>query len=94
MSNRLQSLWFLTYHCTHPTTHNPARSGVYIALDNTIVTDKDVLARQFFGRQHSHTHNTTVSRNEEIWVDQVTPPPPRGRTRGGEGHGGGGSSMA
>ena len=35
--------------------------------------------------------NNTVSRNEKFWVDQVTtPPPPRGRTRGGEGQGGGG----
>ena len=43
-SNRLQSLGFLTYHCTCPTNENPAGSGVYIALDNTIFTDEDVLA--------------------------------------------------
>ena len=34
-------------------------------------------------------HNNTVSCNEKFWVEQVTPPPPGGRTRGGEGQGGG-----
>ena len=24
--------------------------------------------------QHSHPHNNTMSRNEQFWVDQVTPP--------------------
>ena len=42
--------------------------------------------------QHSHPHNSTMSRNEKICVDQVTvptpPPTPRGTTRGGERHGG------
>ena len=35
-------------------------------------------------------HNNTVSCNEKLWVEQVTPPPPPwGRTRGGEGQRGG-----
>ena len=37
--------------------------------------------------------NNTMSRNEQFWVAQVTPPPPpRGTTRCGERQGGGGIS--
>ena len=32
--------------------------------------------------QHSHPHNNTMSRNENFWVDQVTPPPPPGERQG------------
>ena len=32
--------------------------------------------------QHNHLHNNTMSRNQNFWVDQVTPPPPRGNDNG------------
>ena len=43
--------------------------------------------------QHSHTHKTTMSRNEKFWFDQVTVPhpPPLGNDKGwGTTRGGGG----
>ena len=42
-SNWLQTLGFLTYHCTRPTTENPVGSDVSIALDASVFTDEDVL---------------------------------------------------
>ena len=38
-------------------------------------------------------HNNTVSCNEKFWAKQVTPPPPWGTTRGGEGQRGGGVTL-